>query len=199
MCESAGVYFYRYHKTRVELMADSKIYDELNRQLIQNKIGITAAELHGFLTGILAGGNHDESWRVLVQDMLNDGQKIAEPLNKQIEKLYHSTKQQLIDEDFEFQLLLSEQDLFRQIDDLVGWVNHFLLGIGLVQPKLNRLKGDVGEAIYDLRQIVKLGYDEDEDQQELGFAFEEIKEYVRITAMLCFDEFNESDITPTLH
>ena len=199
MCESAGVYFYRYHKTRVELMTDSKIYDELNRQLIQNKIGITAAELHGFLTGILAGGNHDESWRVLVQDMLNDGQKIAEPLNKQIEKLYHSTKQQFIDEDFEFQLLLSEQDLFRQIDDLVGWVNHFLLGIGLVQPKLNRLKGDVGEAIYDLRQIVKLGYDEDEDQQELGFAFEEIKEYVRITAMLCFDEFNEPDITPTLH
>lgn len=199
MCESAGVYFYRYHKTRGEFMTDSKIYDELNRQLIQNKIGITAAELHGFLTGILAGGNNDESWRVLVQDMLNDGQKIAEPLNKQIEKLYHSTKQQLIDEDFEFQLLLSEQDLFRQIDDLVGWVNHFLLGIGLVQPKLNRLKGDVGEAIYDLRQIVKLGYDEDEDQQELGFAFEEIKEYVRITAMLCFDEFNESDITPTLH
>lgn len=194
-----GMYFYRYYKTKVELMTDSKIYDELNRQLIQNKIGITAAELHGFLTGILAGGNHDESWRVLVQDMLNDGQKIAEPLNKQIEKLYHSTKQQLIDEDFEFQLLLGEQDLFHQIDDLVGWVNHFLLGIGLVQPKLNRLKGDVGEAIYDLRQIVKLGYDEDEDQQELGFAFEEIKEYVRITAMLCFDEFNESDITPTLH
>jgi Uncharacterized protein conserved in bacteria len=53
--------------------------------------------------------------------------------------------------------------------------------------------------LHDLRQIVKLGYDENEDQQELGFAFEEIKEYVRITAMLCFDEFNESDITPTIH
>lgn len=180
-------------------MTNTKIYDELNRQLIQNKVGITAAELHGFLSGLLAGGNHDESWRVLVQDMLNDGQKIAEPLNKEVEELYHITKQQFIDEDFEFQLLLGEQDLFTQIDDLVGWVNHFLLGIGLVQPKLNRVKGDVGEAIYDLRQIAKLGYDEDEDQQELGFAFEEIKEYVRITAMLCFDEFNEPDITPTLH
>ena len=186
-------------KTKVDLMTNSNNYNELNRQLIQNKIGMTAAELHGFLSGILAGGNHDESWKVLTKDILNDGQSIAEPLNKEIEKLYHSTKQQLIDEDFEFQLLLGEQDLFHQIDDLVGWVNHFLLGIGLVQPKLNRLKGDVGEAIYDLRQIVKLGYDEDEDQQELGFAFEEIKEYVRITAMLCFDEFNESDITPTLH
>jgi Uncharacterized protein conserved in bacteria len=57
----------------------------------------------------------------------------------------------------------------------------------------------VGEAIYDLRQIVNLGYDEQEDQQELEFAFEEIKEYVRITSMLCFDEFNETEITPTIH
>lgn len=186
-------------KTKVDLMTNSNNYNELNCQLIQNKIGMTAAELHGFLSGILAGGNHDESWKILTKDMLNDGQSIAEPLNKEIEKLYHSTKQQLIDEDFEFQLLLGDQDLFTQIDDLVGWVNHFLLGIGLVQPKINRVKGDVGEAIYDLRQIVKLGYDENEDQQELGFAFEEIKEYVRITAMLCFDEFNESDITPTIH
>lgn len=186
-------------KTKVDLMTNSNNYNELNRQLIQNKIGMTVAELHGFLSGILAGGNHDESWKILTKDMLNDGQSIAEPLNKEIEKLYHSTKQQLIDEDFEFQLLLGDQDLFTQIDDLVGWVNHFLLGIGLVQPKINRVKGDVGEAIYDLRQIVKLGYDENEDQQELGFAFEEIKEYVRITAMLCFDEFNESDITPTIH
>jgi yecA family protein len=183
----------------VELMTDMINYDKLNYQLIQHKIGITAAELHGFLVGILAGGNHDQSWRPLVDDMLNNGQAIAEPLIQPITQLYHLTKQQLSDEDFEFQLFLSEHDLFTQIDDLVGWVNHFLLGIGLVQPKINRLKGDVGEAIYDLRQIVKLGYDKNENEEELGFAFEEIKEYVRITAVLCFDEFNEVDITPTIH
>ena len=69
-------------------MTNSNNYNELNRQLIQNKIGMTAAELHGFLSGILAGGNHDESWKILTKDMLNDGQSIAEPLNKEIEKLY---------------------------------------------------------------------------------------------------------------
>lgn len=180
-------------------MSDAINYDEFNRQLIQNKIGITAAEFHGFLSGILAGGNHDESWRSLVKDMLNNGQEIDERLDEKIKKLYQLTKQQFFNENFEFELLLSHHDLFTQIDDLVGWVNHFLLGIGLAQPKINHLKGDVGEAIYDLRQIVKLGYDEGEDQQELGFAFEEIKEYVRITAMLCFDEFNEPDIAPTIH
>ncbi|OCG00303.1 UPF0149 family protein [Gilliamella sp. wkB112] len=180
-------------------MTDKINYDEFNRQLVHHKLGITAAELHGFISGILAGGNHDESWYPLVKDMLNNGQVIIDPLNQQIKQLYSLTKQQLADKNFEFQLLLSEHDLFTQIDDLVGWVNHFLLGIGLVQPKLNRLKGDVGEAIYDLRQIVKLGYDENEDPDELGFAFEEIKEYVRITSILCFDEFNDADISPTIH
>ena len=53
-------------------MTNSNNYNELNRQLIQNKIGMTAAELHGFLSGILAGGNHDESWKILTKDMLND-------------------------------------------------------------------------------------------------------------------------------
>ncbi|WP_081298447.1 UPF0149 family protein [Gilliamella sp. wkB108] len=180
-------------------MTDMINYDKLNRQLIQDKIGVTAAELHGFISGILAGGNNDESWWPLVEDMLNNGQSIADPLAEQIKKLYSLTRRLFFDENFEFQLLLNEHDLFSQIDDLVGWVNHFLLGIGLVQPKINRLKGDVGEAIYDLRQIVKLGYDESEDPEELGFAFEEIKEYVRITSILCFDEFNEPDITPTIH
>lgn len=180
-------------------MTETINYDELNRQLVQYKVGITAAELHGFIVGILAGGNHDESWRPLVEDMLNNGQTVVAPLNEQITKLYQLTKQQLLDENFEFQLFLRDKDLYAQIDDLVGWINHFLLGIGLVQPKINRIKGDVGEAIYDLRQIVNLGYDEQEDQQELEFAFEEIKEYVRITSMLCFDEFNETEITPTIH
>ncbi|KFA58117.1 hypothetical protein A9G48_09490 [Gilliamella sp. wkB18] len=180
-------------------MTDTTNYDEFNRQLILYKIGITAAELHGFISGLLAGGNHDESWRPLVEDMLNNGQKMPEYLEQQISQLYNITKQQFFDEHFEFQLFLSNKELYSQINDLVGWVNHFLLGIGLVQPKINHLKGDVGEAIYDLRQIVQLGYDENEDQQELGFAFEEIKEYVRITSILCFDEFNEPDITPTIH
>jgi len=35
-------------------MAETINYDELNRQLVQYKVGITAAELHGFIVGILA-------------------------------------------------------------------------------------------------------------------------------------------------
>lgn len=175
------------------------MYKTINDELKNQQIGLTAAELHGFLSGILAGGNCDESWKVLLNDMVNDGKPIADSLLTLICKLYDQIKTQLNDDNFEFQLLLNEQDLFSQINDLVGWVNHFLLGLGLAQPQLAKVKGDVGEAIYDLRQITQLGYDEEENQEELAFAFEEILEYVRMTVILCHDEFSEYHQSTTVH
>ena len=61
------------------------------------------------------------------------------------------------------------------------------------------------EAIDDLRNIAQLGYDEDEDQEELEMSLEEIIEYVRVAALLCHDNFTRSQPTapevrkPTLH
>ncbi|WP_392563013.1 YecA family protein [Orbus sturtevantii] len=175
------------------------LYTSLNSELKSQSIGITAAELHGFLSGILAGGNQDDSWRTLLEDMMNDGKPVARSLYQLIIQLYEQTKQQLDDDNFEFQLFISDQTLFEQIDDMVGWINHFLLGLGLAQPQLAKVKGNVGEAIYDLRQITQLGYDEDDDQEELAFAFEEILEYVRMTVILCHDEFIEPVQSTTIH
>lgn len=175
------------------------IYEQLNTQLKTQGIGMTAAELHGVITGFLAGGNKDESWQPLLFDMANDGQAFSGQLMALTQQLYQETKQQLDDDEFEFQLLLSDKDLFTEIDDLIGWVNHFLLGLGLMQPQLSKVKGDVGEAITDLRQITKLGYEEDDDQEELAFAFEEVLEYVRVSVILCHDEFASNHTSTTLH
>ena len=86
-----------------------------------------------------------------------------------------------------------------------GLVNHYLLGLGVTQPKLDKVTGEAGEAIDDLRNIAQLGYDEDEDQEELEMSLEEIIEYVRVAALLCHDNFTRSQPTapevrkPTLH
>ncbi|MGK3285587.1 UPF0149 family protein, partial [Klebsiella pneumoniae] len=45
-----------------------------------------------------------------------------------------------------------------------------------------KVKDETGEAIDDLRNIAQLGYDEDEDQEELEMSLEEIIEYVRVAA-----------------
>ena len=47
------------------------------------------------------------------------------------------------------------------------------------------MTGETGEAIDDLRNIAQLGYDEDEDQEELEMSLEEIIEYVRVDVLLC--------------
>lgn len=174
-------------------------YSLLNNQLKSTQIGVNASELHGFIAGILAGGIQDESWKVLLNDMMNDGQPITGTLSNTIKLIYQQIKQQLANENFEFQLLLAKDDLFLQIDEMVGWINHFLLGLGLAQPQLAKVKGDIGEAIFDLRQITQLGYDENDDQEELAAAFEEILEYVRITVILCYEEFTDHHSSTTIH
>lgn len=179
-------------------------YQALNQALHQQQIGMTAAELHGLISGILCGGNQDDSWKPLVYDLTNEGMAYSMPLSQQTDELYQETKAVLLNDEFDFQLLIPDDGitLFEQVDDLAGWVNHFLLGLGLVVPKLESVKGDVQEVITDLRGIGQLGYDEDEDLEELEQAFVEVIEYVRMAALLCYNEFNSDDATevaPTLH
>jgi hypothetical protein len=78
----------------------------------------------------------------------------------------------------------------------------------MVQPKLDKVKGELKEAIDDLRNIGRLGYDEDEDedQEQLAQSLEEVSEYVRMAAILCHNSFTHpgltdvrEDLPPTLH
>lgn len=57
------------------------------------------------------------------------------------------------------------------------------------------MTGETGEAIDDLRNIAQLGYDEDEDQEELEMSLEEIIEYVQVAALLCHDTFTHPQPT----
>ncbi|MCU9686194.1 UPF0149 family protein, partial [Escherichia coli] len=83
--------------------------------------------------------------------------------------------------------------------------NHFLLGLGFTHPKLDKVADETGEAIDDLRNIAQLGYDEDEDQEDLEISLEEIIESVRVAALLCHDTFTHPHPPapevqkPTLH
>ncbi|KJM63046.1 hypothetical protein B5M10_10510 [Pluralibacter gergoviae] len=183
-------------------------YSDVNRLLNQQGTGLTPAEMHGLISGMLCGGNKDSSWMTLVHDLTNEGLAFGHELAEALRKVYAVTSDALEDEGFMFQLWLPEGDdvsVFDRADGLAGWVNHFLLGLGVTQPKLDKVKGETGEAIDDLRNIAQLGYDEDEDQEELEMSLEEIVEYVRVAALLCHDHFTRPQPTapevqkPTLH
>ncbi|ELV7527652.1 YecA family protein [Edwardsiella ictaluri] len=181
-------------------------YATLTQVLQQQGVALTAAEMHGLLSGLLCGGNRDDSWLTLVHDLTNEGMAFSQHLSQPLQVLYGQTRSALEGGEFAFQLLLPGEDdasVFARADALAGWVNHFLLGLGMMQTKLGQVKGDVGESIDDLRNIAQLGYDEDEDQETLAHSLEEVAEYVRMAAMLCHGEFScrggPASDTPRLH
>lgn len=183
-------------------------YNALASVLSQQGVGMTPAEMHGLLSGIICGGNQDHSWKKLVHDLTNEGLAFSQSLAQPLQALHDGISNTLEDEGYLFQLLLPDDDditVFDRADALAGWVNHFLLGLGVTQPKLDKVTGETGEAIDDLRTIGQLGYDEDEDQEELEQSLEEVIEYVRVAALLCHDTFNHPPMTapemskPTLH
>lgn len=183
-------------------------YQSLTVALNQQSVALTAAEMHGLISGLLCGGNRDATWQTLVFELTNEGIAFPQALSLPLQQLHEITKETLEDDEFMFQLLMPEGDtvsVFDRADALAGWVNHFLLGLGMMQPKLAKVKDEVGEAIDDLRNIAQLGYDDDEDQEELEQSLEEVVEYVRVAALLCHTEFTRHKPTapenqkPTLH
>jgi yecA family protein len=183
-------------------------YSSLTVALNQQAVALTAAELHGLISGLLCGGSRDASWPSLIHNLTHDGLAFPQSLSHPLQKLYEKTHKMLKNDGFMFQPLLSEGEtvsVFERADALAGWVNYFLLGLGVMQPKLEQVKGEVGEAIDDLRIIAQLGYDEDEDQETLKQSLEEVVEYVRVAAILCHTKFTHQapiapqKIKPMLH
>ncbi|MGR6980868.1 YecA/YgfB family protein [Testudinibacter sp. P27/CKL/0425] len=166
-------------------------YQTLNQALHSHQIGMNAAELHGFLSGLLCGGVQDNSWKTLTYQFTNDGHAYPVALMQQVEQLHQTINHELgDDEDFSFELWLDENSLFSRADSLSEWVSHFLLGLGLAQPHLDQASEEIREAVGDLNDIANLGYDEDDDQEELDVALTEISEYVRAIAMFFYSDFN---------
>ncbi|MCC8373904.1 YecA family protein [Photorhabdus sp. HUG-39] len=185
-------------------LPDYQSFDEI---LHQQSVALTAAEMHGLISGLLCGGNRDSSWQILVHDLANDGLAFSHPLAQQLRELREITFESLDDSNFAFGLLLpdEEDNVYERADALAGWVNHFLLGLGVAQPKFADKK-EINEIIGDLRNIGLLGYEEGDDQEELAQALEEVLEYVRVAAQLCYIAFTEPKAVliakndkPTLH
>lgn len=178
-------------------------YSNLNQQLKSADIGATASELHGLLSGLICGGINDDSWQPLLYQFTNDNHAYPTALLNEIKEIYRDIGQKLADMDnFSFELWLPEDnEVFARADALSEWTNNFLLGLGLAQPKLDKETDEIGEALDDLHDICQLGYDEEDNEEDLSDALEEIIEYVRTIASLFYTHFHrpQAQEKPVLH
>lgn len=159
-------------------------YAELAVELDAQETGLDPAELHGSLCGWLAGaGAHDRAgWFAAV---------MADPLlptpapDGLLDRLYVASLQQLESPDFEFELLLpdDERPVNERGDALLAWGRGFLGGFGLAAGESPPLSEESSEALADLARITasELAYDEPgADEEALG----EVAEFVRVAVML---------------
>jgi len=183
------------------------MYDELSSLLQANGIASDAAEIQGILTGMLAGGMplNSKDWLAPLADFIFQGEAFPNDVSLAIKRLFEQTRSELTASDFS--LLLCLPDDAAPINDrgqaLLKWVQGFMLGFGLHQADLTRCSDEVKEALDDFSEISRMEEDMPEDEEAEQALFE-VMEYVRVSAMLCFNELGDkgASLTPqsnTLH
>ncbi|WGE31231.1 UPF0149 family protein [Actinobacillus genomosp. 2] len=177
--------------------------NEFNQLISQLQITDTAAEVHGFLSGLIAGGVQDESWKTLTYQFLNDGHAFSQVPLATLSDFYQQLTESFDEANTLFSLWMpNNEDGFALADAIAEWTSQFLLGLGLAQPKLSRETDEIGEALDDLEEISKLGYNEEDENNELLEAGEEVVEYLRVLTLFLHSHFalnvNKSE-KPQIH
>ncbi|CSU94758.1 Uncharacterized protein conserved in bacteria [Shigella sonnei] len=67
-------------------------YNEMNQYLNQQGTGLTPAEMHGLISGMICGGNDDSSWLPLLHDLTNEGMAFGHELAQALRKMHSATR-----------------------------------------------------------------------------------------------------------
>lgn len=140
-----------------------------------------AAELHGALSGWIAGGGAaGDDWlaKVFADPSLP-------PAGGALAALAGATAAQFGDRDFGFELLLPPTDatLQERSGALFDWCRGFLGGFGLAAGAEPPLSDEGREALADLARLAAAQPQDDGDEEDED-ALAEIEEFVRVAALL---------------
>lgn len=177
-------------------MTDSthRLFDQWSQWLEQENMIISAAELHGMLSGLLASGERGmgNDWLLLVADLANEGTAFSSTMTQRLETLAKEIRTALANEDLSFQPLLPSDDevLGERLVALTEWAQCFLVGFGVNQQNLKGASEDLREALQDMAEISRLSTEVESDEDDER-AYYEVAEYVRITAIMCFNELGQ--------
>jgi uncharacterized protein YgfB (UPF0149 family) len=168
-------------------------FQTLTKLLADCDVLVDGAESHGLLCGMLCGGMSptDNQWPAVFADLVNNGVLLPESPQQALQKAFDELVTQLQSTDFALQLYLpdDEEAFSLQGQGLINWVNGFNAGFGLHQTSLANCSSDVREGIEDLAQIARM--EPPEDDEDIEAELVEIIEYVRVTAMMCFNEHQQ--------
>ena len=181
-------------------------FEKISQAFEDADLFTNTSEAHGVLSGFVCGGIalDDKSWESLFNDVINEGMGLPNAVKILVSDIYADVIKQCTDDGLGFNLLLPDDDkpLDERAEAMAQWAQGFLVGFGMVQQNLSQASEDVQEVIRDVRDISQLSLDFEQEDEDSEIAFAEIVEYLRVSAMLCFNTFSRNmpiPISDTLH
>jgi len=146
-------------------------------------LGMEGPELHGALTGWLAGGGSGGPGWLAGVTADADMPKVA--AGSVLDRMREATATQLDDRSFGFDLLLPDTDvsLGERSGALFDWCRGFLGGFGLAAGSASALSEESREALSDLAKLAAAVPQDDGDEDDEQ-ALVEIEEFVRVAVLL---------------
>ena len=182
-------------------------HQQLLSVINEHDFAVTPSELHGLLVGLIAGGMFKGSEEYLehVSELFNNGLTVKGSMTSSLTEMTNEIFSELESEDMSFELLLLDDDeaLSDQAEELINWVQYFLVGFGFNKRDLKTASNEVREIIDDFTSITKMDA-EIEDSNEAQADFYEIIEFIRVSAVLVHQEFGKqvnkaTEQSKTLH
>ncbi|WP_052501386.1 UPF0149 family protein [Thiomicrospira microaerophila] len=150
----------------------------------------SASFVQGMLVGQLSAAP-DTTEAMWIKQIVDEGgiSKIKESFLILLHQLYTETLAGLNSADCDLTLLMPDDEapLARRVDHLSDWCEGFLYGMGLGQ--LGEVSREVTEVLSDFGDIAMLAVPDTEDEQ-LNASFIEVTEFVRMAAIMVYDEQN---------
>lgn len=165
-------------------------YKTCNAIIVKSDSEFSAAEAHGMATGMLCI-NEKAGSAYWITELLHNASPLIDEDKNLLVRLFEETRSLLASDEFEFDLLLPEEDasLVERAEALKSWCRGFLFGVGSGASASTWSK-DVREIMKDITEFTKL--DANAEGEEDEFALVEITEYLRSAVLLLRDELGES-------
>jgi len=168
-------------------------YQQLNQALERLQIAADAAECHGAISAVvcLTGEEGLANWLPAhfpeIEAGVAEGNALANEARQLIVELYQTTLGQLGQGNFEYALLMPDDDdsLAVRTDALGHWCQGFLLGLrysGVNDP--GQFSGELAEILDDISEISQVTSSALDNTEEEEQSYAELVEYLRVGVML---------------
>lgn len=165
------------------------LFDELANALLEQGELLSPAELHGCLCGLLGGGFSGDDEQLLEQLEKTLDMSFHGALADGVAALHAGALESFDQGDFEFQLLLPDDDidLSQRIASMASWCRSFLSGYAQARVSEGAQSApvapDSAEVLRDFAAIAQAADDDDSDEEDAERQYYELLEYLRVAAM----------------